>query len=521
MELEKLKKYILFDLDGTLTDPKIGICTCVQYALESFGISEPDLDKLEPFIGPPLIDSFMDFYDMSKEDAQKAVDKYRERFSVTGLFENKVYGGIMHMLKTLKKHGFNLAVASSKPQVFVERILEHFHMAKYFDVVVGSNLDGTKTDKAEIIDDALKKLFKGEKVNKDLIYMVGDRKFDCIGAQKKGIECVAVAYGYGDFEELVEAHADYIVFTPKELEEFLMRQTYRAAEGRICRPKGEPIVPMPIKTGLLVVGCFLAFICIRGLLEILLNIAGALVLPLLSGGIKEFLTYSSVVNINSFTFNGNMGTIISGLSYLVAGLALLVPAKKYIKATAKDSYLLHPLPPTIWQIALGVIATISSVLAIQIVVILTQLALSSDKYQEVGSQQYSCMFGVGLLVYGFISAISEEVLFRGIIFPVFRRYIPIPIAILVSSFLFGVYHGNVIQGGYAFIMGCLMAFGYEYFGTFLAPMIMHILANLVAYVGSYTVLQNNVIISWPFCAIMFVIAILSLIFMYKFRTTSR
>ncbi len=133
-----MKKYLLFDLDGTLTDPKIGITTCVQYALHSFGIEEPDLDKLEPFIGPPLRDSFMEFYGFTAEQAEEAVAKYRERFQNTGIFENEVYAGIPEMLKNLQSKGYFLALASSKPQIYVERILEHFDLKKYFAVVVGS-----------------------------------------------------------------------------------------------------------------------------------------------------------------------------------------------------------------------------------------------------------------------------------------------------------------------------------------------------------------------------------------------
>ena len=140
-----MKKYLLFDLDGTLTDPKVGICTCVQYALKAMGIDEPDLDKLEPFIGPPLKDSFMNFYHMSEEQAEAAIAKYRERFADVGIFENKVYDGIPEMLKNLQANGMELAVASSKPEVFVERILEHFGIRKYFKAVVGSELDGTRS----------------------------------------------------------------------------------------------------------------------------------------------------------------------------------------------------------------------------------------------------------------------------------------------------------------------------------------------------------------------------------------
>ena len=172
-----MKQYLLFDLDGTLTDPKVGITTCVQYALASFGIEEPDLDKLEPFIGPPLKDSFMEFYQMDDAQAQAAVDKYRERFRDTGIFENRIYQGVPEMLKTLSAKGMHLAVDSSKPTVFVERILEHFHIARYFEVVVGSELDGTRVEKDQVVEEALRQLFGGRTVEKDKVYMIGeDRK---------------------------------------------------------------------------------------------------------------------------------------------------------------------------------------------------------------------------------------------------------------------------------------------------------------------------------------------------------
>ena len=164
-----MKKYLLFDLDGTLTDPKIGITTCVQYALHSFGIEEPDLDKLEPFIGPPLRDSFMEFYGFTAEQAEEAVAKYRERFQNTGIFENEVYAGIPEMLKNLQSKGYFLALASSKPQIYVERILEHFDLKKYFAVVVGSELDGTRETKDQVVQETLHQLFKENHIEPDQV----------------------------------------------------------------------------------------------------------------------------------------------------------------------------------------------------------------------------------------------------------------------------------------------------------------------------------------------------------------
>ena len=138
---------ILFDLDGTLTDPKEGITKCVQYALKHFGIEENDLDKLTPFIGPPLVYSFMTYYGLDEDQAQGAISKYRERFSTVGLFENGIYEGVKELLEILKVEGKTVALATSKPHVFAERILEHYGIKAYFDVIVGSELDGTRSHK--------------------------------------------------------------------------------------------------------------------------------------------------------------------------------------------------------------------------------------------------------------------------------------------------------------------------------------------------------------------------------------
>ena len=151
-------QYYLFDLDGTLTDPKIGITSSVQYALRDFGIEEENLDKLEPFIGPPLIDSFMEFYGMTRSEAEKAVVKYRERFSVKGKYENEIYDGIPELLKCLKEAGKRLAIASSKPTVFVKDILEYFHIQQYFDVIVGGEMAKKSKPEPDIYLEACKRM---------------------------------------------------------------------------------------------------------------------------------------------------------------------------------------------------------------------------------------------------------------------------------------------------------------------------------------------------------------------------
>lgn len=226
-------KMILFDLDGTLTDPKIGITTCVQYALKHFGIEE-DTENLTKFIGPPLIDSFMEFYGFTFEQANEAKDVYRERFAPIGKFENEVYDGIPEMLSDLKKAGITLAVASSKPEVFVEQILEHFDLLKYFDVVVGSLLNETRTKKEEVIVEALKRLdisYQGSSRSteglrvlypKNEIAMVGDRKFDVASARDMGITAVGVRFGYAEDGELEAEKPDYIADNVEDLRAYLL-----------------------------------------------------------------------------------------------------------------------------------------------------------------------------------------------------------------------------------------------------------------------------------------------------------
>ncbi|OAB47028.1 HAD family hydrolase [Paenibacillus antarcticus] len=204
---------ILFDLDGTLTDPKLGITQAVQYALSRFDIVENDLDKLEPFIGPPLAGSFAEYYGFSELDCKKAVEYYREYFSDRGLYENEVYVGILQLLQSLINQRRMLIVATSKPTVFAERIIQHFEMTPYFTHIYGSNLDGTRSDKGEII----RAIIEDNNLDKSQTVMIGDRKHDIIGAHKNDIASIAVEYGYGSHEELTVSKPTYIVKTVEEL----------------------------------------------------------------------------------------------------------------------------------------------------------------------------------------------------------------------------------------------------------------------------------------------------------------
>lgn len=207
----------LFDLDGTLTDPKEGITKCVHYALAHFGIDEPDLNKLTKFIGPPLPAAFMEFYGLNKAQAEVALQAYRERFAPIGIFENRLYDGIFEMLSACKESGHKVALATSKPEIYAQRILEKYGIMHYFDVIVGSELDGRRGDKAEVIAEALLQLQYGESI------MIGDRSHDIIGAKKCGVKSIGVQYGYAESGELETAGADYIVHDVLELKSLLNR----------------------------------------------------------------------------------------------------------------------------------------------------------------------------------------------------------------------------------------------------------------------------------------------------------
>lgn len=216
-----MKKILLFDLDGTLTDPKEGITKCVQYALKHFGI-ESETEELMCFIGPPLVDSFKEFYKMSEDDALVAVEKYRERFRDIGIFENGVYVGISHMLSKCKDMGYIIGLATSKPEEFAIRILEKYELAKYFDEITGSTMDGSRNNKTDVIREAFARMNITE-CNIDEVLMIGDREHDIIGAKNCGIESVGVNFGYASDGELQAAGADYIVDSVKELEDLLER----------------------------------------------------------------------------------------------------------------------------------------------------------------------------------------------------------------------------------------------------------------------------------------------------------
>lgn len=235
-------KFIMFDLDGTVTDSGPGIMEAARRALLSHNIVESDEKRLRLFVGPPLDESFMERYGMTNEQAWDAIAAFRAYYNDKGVFENSVYPGMEKLLAGLRDAGYIVAIASSKPQVLIHKVLGHFEIDKYFDVIVGCELDGTRSQKSEVIEEVLRQLTEIA-LKKELItdssdkpdlssaaidfikahsIMIGDRSYDVEGAHAFGLPCIGVLYGYGSREEFEKSGADYICETVEDLRELFL-----------------------------------------------------------------------------------------------------------------------------------------------------------------------------------------------------------------------------------------------------------------------------------------------------------
>ena len=512
-----MKKYILFDLDGTLTDPKVGITTCVQYALKDFGIEEDDLDKLEPFIGPPLKESFMKYYDMTSVQADKAVEKYRERFQDTGIFENELYGGIHDLLRTLKAGGMHLAVASSKPTVFVERILKHFKIDKYFEVVVGSELSGERVEKPQVIQEVLHQFFPGGQPRYDEVYMVGDRKYDVDGAKTFRIETVGVTYGYGSMEELKEARADYIVNSVAELKKLLMREVEavqrKQAEENGGTVPGQPAKPQGTKIMWRMLIPFVLFYLVKGLASSVMSTIIQTIcnqMPVLE---KYFVVKDEAADV--MYFSGNAYAICQAASFLAAAAIIWKYAKGAITKTADEVRLVHIKKEPVKNYVIIGVTALGAVIGMNLMITLSGIIEMDEAYQATSKMQYSSAIWLGLIVYGVLAPIAEELMFRGILYNCLRRFMKIPFAMLISAFLFSAYHSNTSQTMYAAVIGFIMAYAYEAFGNFLVPLAIHVGANVIVYIMTRAGINETAFVSMPVAVVALVIAVVGFVVLEK------
>lgn len=219
MQTTKAYQTILFDLDGTLTASKPGIVRAFNYALKSMGLEEQNEAALEKYVGPPLKYSFMTACGFTPEQADEAIRHYRKYYTARGMYENSVYPGMHELLQNLRASGKTLAVATSKVAVHAREILDYFKLAEYFTVIAGSNLDGTRSAKEEVVRYCLEEL---RITQKDSVVLVGDTKYDIVGARKAGIDSIGVLYGYGKLEELENEHPTHIVKTVEDLGRLLL-----------------------------------------------------------------------------------------------------------------------------------------------------------------------------------------------------------------------------------------------------------------------------------------------------------
>lgn len=211
--------YILFDLDGTISDSAEGITNSVMYAEEKMGYPVSSREELFKFVGPPLCEMFQKHLGLDREGGLYAVECYREYYNVKGIFENRIYDGIEDLLRVLRAEGKIILLATSKPEVYAKQILEHFELAKYFDYICGATLHG-RTDKAEVIEYALE---TAGITDKSRCLMIGDRMHDILGAKRVGLASCGVLFGYGDLRELTEAEADFLAETPRDILKYALK----------------------------------------------------------------------------------------------------------------------------------------------------------------------------------------------------------------------------------------------------------------------------------------------------------
>lgn len=495
--------YILFDLDGTISDPKAGICGSVQYALKSFGIEEPDMDKLEPFIGPPLRDSFMMYYGFTSEQAEAAVTKYRERFAVTGKYENVLYPGMAELLRDLSASGAHLAIASSKPAVFVEDILKYFGIRQYFEIVVGSELDGRREKKEEIVAEVLRQFAGRGAADPSKVVMIGDRKYDMEGAIAAGTHNIGVSYGYGSAGELQEAGAEIIVKDVEGLRRVLFG-AYQGAEGhqgvysgyaaRYHQPKPESKGKRIAKA----VGISLLAMFVYYIVASVVTAAIALLGILFFEGAASDSAYYFWLNL------GNGAGMIAGFAtcFGIWHKGIRVRPVKSVQGLS-----LIPMAILAASLAMGMNGLLS----------LAELYKYSPKFQEMSQIQMDVPIWLGVLSYGILAPLGEETVFRGVLYGQLKKVSNIPVAIVLSGLAFGLFHGNLVQAVYATVLGIVLALVYEIYDSILAAMLFHGIANLFVYMMLDLTKFGGVFLAPFSCVFFLLISVAALVLMVRWQ----
>ena len=464
---------ILFDLDGTLTDSAPGITRCVQYALTYLGRPKYAPEELNCFLGPPLHQQFMEFAGLTSEEADIAVEQYRERYNGLGIFENEVYDGIPEMLTFLKGHGKRLGVASSKPQVYVEQILRHFKLYDMFEVVVGSEMDGTRTDKAEVVEEALHRL--GFENKRDRVILVGDRSHDAAGAARCGIACMGAAYGYGGREELETAGADYIADTVQDLG-ILAADTDEVKDSSCDRKDSgrnkKSDRPVPYGQDLSRGKKF--WDIIYPMVFFLLCMAAVTVAALIAASLV-----TGVQGMDS----AELMVLIPGLPLIINigfyGITIFSQRKTYLM----DQVRFGAFEPE-WKVGKLLLACLLAVCIGHLwstCIDISGLEHVFPGYAQSAAGAFEGQNPVLLIAATvLLGPVAEEMIFRGMIYRRAKNYLGTGWAVGISSVLFGLYHGNTIQFLYAAVLGILLAVLYEKSRSLLVAIAAHMAANLWA-----------------------------------------
>lgn len=535
---------ILFDLDGTISDPKQGICGCVQYALRSFGIEEPELDRLEPFIGPPLSESFMKYYNFTAEQAQEAVEKYRERFSVTGKYENVLYPGMGALLHDLKASGATLAIASSKPTVYVEDILVHFGIREYFDIVVGSELDGRRVHKEEVVAEVLSRLAARGESDPDKMVMIGDRSFDVEGAKAIGAHCIAVSYGYAQPGELENAGAEIIVRDVEGLRSVLLGGTQAGSgaqsgssaqsgsgtqAGSSARAGSGAQAGSSAQSGSsAATGPNTLSERYRGSTAKTMTKSGQFWSAVGTGALAMFAYYvisliiSSVILTavsvvyaiglqelegSSYNFWLNVASALSTVGAFIICYGIWHKKIQFHSTKEIDKLSIVPMVILAAAIAIGMNGVLT----------LTELYRFSPTFQRVSEMQFDTPVWLGIISYGILAPLGEEIVFRGVVYGQLRKVLKVPYAVVLSGLAFGLFHGNLVQAVYATVIGCLLALVYEWYGTIAASMLFHSVANLFVYVMLELLPFGGVFLSVPSCVLFLVLSAGSLFLLWTLQ----
>lgn len=503
MKMKLVKEYILFDLDGTLTDPKEGITKSVQYALYKLGIEEKNLDNLESFIGPALKDSFKQFYDLDEPQIQEAIGYYRERFEVVGWRENKVYPKIAHLLKRLRSRGFRLAIASSKPTIFVEKILKHFHLEHYFDVIVGSELDGTRVEKEEVIAEVLAQLFFQYKIPREKVVMVGDRRFDIQGAKVHGLDSVGVVYGYGGRIELEEAGADYIFATVDELLEYLIPVENAVRRSSLLYRWLQTLMP------------YLVFVLSR---QVAIYMGYYLLAGSVMRGIGEGNIYASFIDEKVVPTSLGIALLTIG-SFMFASMTIWALYKDYVLNHERQADNVQRKKIAIGEYSIVMLSTISLTIALNLFLSLSGFVGFFIEYAEIATTQNDISVTMGVVVYALVAPFAEELFFRGVLYQRCVAGFSVKFAIFFSSLLFGVYHGNMVQGVFAFFMGCFISILYNQYSYLWVPIAIHSCMNITSFLLNVFSQQVQAYMNWHTCIIAFIITTMGVWWLYQKHRT--